>query len=367
MKKLFFLIVTVVLINMTAQAKIWRVNNNAGVSADATTLTILFDGTNSLPANPEAANGDTIHVEPSSTAYAFPTINKQVVIIGNGYLLTGAGSNAGLQENTLTSIVGGFRFANGSAGTRIIGITIIASNDFSSGYSGAVNVSFEKCRFTSSLLFNFTTGVTYDGISIRKSYIATGINNSVPATTTLNNFTIENCICDGNLFWFKPTLTTNFVVRNNTFRLNSGVPVVDISNAYVANNIFLSISFNAAGSHVFTSCNVKNNVFTANETGLTTGPLSVNGNNLVNQSLASIIANTGSDDARFQLAGGSPAISGGVNISSVKPDCGAFGGNDPYKLSGIPGIPTIYALTVPASVPLGSPTMSVTISTRNNN
>lgn len=362
MKKLFLLIVTVSFLTVATQAKIWRVNNNAGISADATTLTILFDGTNNLPANPEAANGDTIHVEPSTTAYAFPTINKQVVIIGNGYLLTGAGSNAGLQENTLTSIVGGFRFANGSAGTKIIGITLSNSNDFSSGYSGTVNIVFEKCRYINSPLFSFTTGATYDGITFRKCLMP-GINNSSAANVAaLNNFIVENCIVVGNVFWCKPPAATNFIVRNNVFSLGAS-PAVDLNNAYVANNLFLT----GAALNSFVSCNVKNNIFTANQTGVTVGPLNVNGNNLISQTLASIIVNSGSDDGKFVLAAGSPAIAGGVDISGSKPDCGAFGGNDPYKLSGIPGIPTIYSLTVPASVPLGTPTMNVTISTRNNN
>jgi hypothetical protein len=364
MKKLFFLSVTIGFLAITAQAKIWRVNNNAGVVADATTLTILFDGINS-PTNPEAANGDTIHVEPSATLYSFTTINKQVVIVGNGYLLTGTGSNAGLQENTLTSRINGFRFANGSAGTKIIGMTVENTSDFVGGYSGNVNITFEKCRITTSLLFSFATNVTYSGISIRKCLMVSSMNNFLPATTTINNLTIENCIVDGGYFYFKPTNATNFIIRNNTFRLTSSL-TTDISNAYVANNLFLTTS-TSTGTNVFTSCNVKNNIFTANETALTVGPLSVNGNNLINQTLASIVVNTGSDDGKYQLAPGSPAINGGVDIAGTKPDCGAFGGTDPYKLSGIPGIPTIYSLTIPASVPLGTPTMNVTISTRNNN
>ncbi|MFN7015103.1 MAG: hypothetical protein ACK4ON_12625 [Bacteroidia bacterium] len=365
MKKLFFLSITIGFLAVTAQAKIWRVNNNAGVVADATTLTILFDGVNTPPTNPEAANGDTIHVEPSATLYAFPTINKQVVIIGNGYLLNGTGSNAGLQENTLTSRVNGFRFSNGSAGTKIMGITAESSSDFASGYSGNVNITFEKCRFVNiGTLLSFAANVTYSGISFRKCFMG-GINNSVPSNTTINNLTIENCIVEGNVFWFKPTNATNFIIRNNTFRLTSS-QAIDINNAYVANNLFLT-SVNSTGTNVFTSCNVKNNIFTANETAVTQGPLSVNGNNLINQTLASIVVNTGSDDGKYQLAPGSPAINGGVDIAGTKPDCGAFGGTDPYKLSGIPGIPTIYSLTVPASVPLGTPTMNVTISTRNNN
>lgn len=357
MKKLFTLSGLFLALSLSVQARIWRVNNNAGISADATTLTTLFNGTNTV-SDPEAANGDTIHVEPSTTTYSFPTINKQVVIIGNGYLLSGTGGNAGLQENTGICTVGGFRFASGSAGTRIIGITVSASQDFASGYSGNVNIVFEKCRFINNPLFSFAAGVTYSNIEFRKCLIA-GINNSIPATTTLTNLIFENTICSGNVFYFQPAIATNFIVRNCTFSLGSDVR---LQNAYVANNIFITPI-----SNTFISCNVKNNVFSTNQTSVTVGPLNVNGNNLISQPTASIIVNTGSDDGRFQLAAGSPAISGGVDIGGQKPNCGAFGGNDPYKLSGIPGIPTIYSLTVPSLVPLGNPTMNVTFSTRNNN
>lgn len=351
MKKFFpfFCFAVIVLTSQTAEAKIWRVNNNPGVNADFTSLAVAV-------ANVSVVSGDTIHVEPSATTYTFPTITKNLVIIGNGYLLTGAGSNAGLQENTLTSRVGGFSFSTGSTGTRILGIEVTATFDFP-GNSGNVNITFEKCRFTAFGL-TLAASTTYSNITIRKCFFAVGLNFS--STATVNNFTIENCILNSNIFWFNTsTGGTGNVFRNNVFKTSGDV---QLTAFYVANNLFL-----CGQNSTFLNCNVKNNIFTFNQTGVTVGPLSVNGNNLVAQTEASLIVNTGSNDGRFQLAGGSPAIGGGVDISGNKPDCGAFGGNDPYKLSGIPGIPTIYALTVPASIPLASPTMNVTFSTRNNN
>jgi hypothetical protein len=358
MKKLcsFLLIATFA---TTAQAKIWRVNNNAGIGANATQLTTLFDGVNSAT-NPEAANGDTIHVEPSATTYTQPNINKQVVIIGNGYLLSGTGSNTGLQENTLTSAMSSPFFDVGSAGTKIIGIDFRNNSVEFSTFSGNVNLTFEKCRFNQGVWFNFfSANTTYTNITVRKCFIE-GINSTPPTTITFNNFTIENCVQSGNVFYFLPTLGTNIVVRNNVFSNSSDVR---LQNAYVANNLFLT----GTSVNTFTACNVKNNIFTANQTSVTVGPLSTNGNNLISQAIATVIVNTGSDDGRFQLAAGSPAISGGVDIAGQKPNCGAFGGNDPYKLSGIPGIPTIYSLSVPTSIAVGTATMNVTLSTRNNN
>jgi hypothetical protein len=350
MKKLFFFIVIYFLLTGTAQARIWRVNNNAGVNADFTSLSAAVS-------NASVVNGDTIHVEPSATGYTGPTINKQLVIIGNGYFLTGAGGNAGLQATTTESTISDMTFASGSAGTKLIGL-VLSNNSFASGYNGNVNINFEKCRFTGVAPVNFQNRTeTFSNISLRKCFFSTSANTWQAATTTLNNFTIENSIFSSTISFPTGSGTLNFVFRNNHV-----VSTASLSNAYVANSIFAS-----AGSNTFTSCNVKNNLFVFNQTGVTVGPLSVNGNNLVNQSLASIIVNSGSDDGKFALAAGSPAIGGGVDISGTKPDCGAFGGTDPYKLSGIPGIPTIYALTVPASIPLGTPTMNVTISTRNNN
>jgi hypothetical protein len=359
MKKLILSSLATFFIATTLQAKIWRVNNNAGIVADVTSPATLFDGTNTM-ANPEAANGDIIHIEPSATTYAFFTVNKQVTIIGNGFFLSGAGSNPGLQENTLTSKLTTLRFNTGSAGTKIIGIELTATIDFTSGYSGNVDLVFEKCFIPQGSAITFVGGLTYSNIAFRKCRFA-GINMSV-TSSTINNFTVENCIMVGNVFWIKPAAATNFVVRNNTFDVSSN-PAVDFNNAYVANNIFLV----GSSSNNFNSCIVKNNLFTNNQTGITVGPLSTNGNNLISQTLASIITNTGTNDTKYQLAGGSPAIGGGVDISGQKPDCGAFGGNDPYKLSGIPGIPTIYGLTVPANIATGQTTMTVNISTRNNN
>jgi hypothetical protein len=349
MNKLFPL-VFILLISQTAFAKIWRVNNTPAVNANFTSLSAAV-------ADVLVLSGDTIHVEPSAIIYTGVTITKNLVIIGNGYLLTGTGSNAGLQENTLTSMVSSFTFGSGSAGTRIIGIDVTSIPLlFSSGYSGNVNLTFEKCRLNSNMFF--TAGSTYSNISFRKCLFVAGLN--VSSTATVNNFTVENCILNANVFY----LNTNSagignVFRNNAFKTSSDV---QLTAFYVANNLFL-----CGSNSTFINCNVKNNIFSFNQTGVTVGPLNVNGNNLVFQSEATLIVNTASVDGRFQLAGGSPAIGGGVDISGTKPDCGAFGGNDPYKLSGIPGIPTLYSLTVPSSIPLASPTMNVTFSTRNNN
>jgi hypothetical protein len=64
----------------------------------------------------------------------------------------------------------------------------------------------------------------------------------------------------------------------------------------------------------------------------------------------------------WQLLPASPASGAGFDGA----DCGIFGGTSfAYMLSGLPDIPSIYRLTVPASA--SGSTMNITFSTRINN
>ncbi len=65
-----------------------------------------------------------------------------------------------------------------------------------------------------------------------------------------------------------------------------------------------------------------------------------------NIDMETVFVGSGSTDGQWQLTDDSPAIGAGINGE----DCGMFGGNTPYKLSGIPSeIPVIYELNVPPS------------------
>ena len=94
-----------VFVTLSAQAKIWRVNNNVGITADFTTL---------QNAHNAAASGDTIYVEGSNTSYGALNCSKQLTIIGPGYFLD-------LVPNTqaipLTAKVGAVSLNSGSTGT----------------------------------------------------------------------------------------------------------------------------------------------------------------------------------------------------------------------------------------------------------
>ena len=90
-------------------AKIWRVNNNGGVTADFTTLQSAHNG---------AASGDTLHLEGSPDSYGSLTSTKKLVIIGPGYYL---GENPNTQAVAIPAYIASVNFNVGSEGSVIMG------------------------------------------------------------------------------------------------------------------------------------------------------------------------------------------------------------------------------------------------------
>ncbi|WEK36057.1 MAG: hypothetical protein P0Y53_00965 [Candidatus Pseudobacter hemicellulosilyticus] len=346
LRKNFTLFASILLLSLSAQAKIWRVNNNAGVTAD---FTSFYDALVST----QVVNGDTVHIEPSATAYNSGTVTKRLVVIGGGYLLDpAADGNSGLQVFTANSWINGITIGNGGNGSKFMGIGL--PNVVFQVSASAYNVVFERCLINSGMYFN---AGAHDGITVRKCFFSS-------ARIEHTSGTLENFTCENNIFysyWAYINITTftgsNNIIRNNSFRdVGAGCTIV---NGYVANNIFQT------SNCVLTNSVVKNNLFSSNQTlsGSAT-------DNQVNVNMANVYVGgtTGGLDARTQLKSGSPAIGAGLTVGAVtSPDCGAFGATDPYKLSGIPAVPSIYSLTVPTSIASGANTMNVTISTRNNN
>ena len=350
MKKTVLLFGMMIALFTSTYAKIWRVNNNAGITADFATLAAAH-------ASASVVNGDTLHIEPSATSYqAGATITKSLVYIGIGYFLdpanTTAPANTGLQVSTVTSDIGFLRLGAGSDGSKFIGITF----DGSIYVNGVSNLTFEKDYFPSGLYFESGTN---NNATVRKCIFIN--SNQINAHAT--NAVMTNFVCENNLFFNSAFVNLPILTGSgNIFRNNSasGFNGFTLANTYVANNIF-----GTTGVSAFTNCTIKNNLFQVNQTlpGSAT-------NNQLNVNMANVYVggNSSSYDSRFILKAGSPAIAAGLTIGSVvTPDCGAFGATDPYKLSGIPAIPSIYTLNVPVSIPSGSATMNVTFSTRNNN
>ncbi|MBX3238774.1 MAG: hypothetical protein KIT80_08330 [Chitinophagaceae bacterium] len=356
MKRIIYTLVILTVFALNAHAKIWRVNNTTGVNAD-------FAQVSTAVANAQVQNGDTIYVEPGATDYNGFTLNKQLVIIGPGYFLepgnTTTPYNPGLQAAVQHAVISSVTLGAGAAGSKFSGLVVTSILNV----SAASNIQVERCYFTGYILMH-DNAVTNDNITVRQCFFYNNGISAAAANSPVTNFIFENNILYGNVNsrLNMPQLTgSGNLVRNNTFYyLPSNPGQNTIANAYVANNIFTPNT-----AQTFTDCVIKNNLFRFNQTlpGTAVG-------NQVNLGAAIENVFTGGDgslDSRVTLQSGSLASGAGVTISGYTPDAGAFGGTNPYRLSGIPAIPSVYNLVVPLSIPAGTNSMNITLSTRNNN
>ena len=316
-----------------AHAKVWRINNNAAVSANFTTLAAAV-------ANASVLNGDTLYIEGSATTYDAINLSKRLVFIGAGFLLSGAGANTGLQANPNGSSISNVNIDSLASGSSFIGLNLTAFIN-----SNADNLTFARCSLSVQQFTAVPNSFAISNLVIKqcKAYISL-LNYKLENPQVINCLFLSSQAQLGNVI--------NGLFRNNTL-YQSGAT---LNSCYVTNNIFSGGIFTAS------NCLVKYNISTLNNL-----PDPVANNNKVNQNGATFFAGGASADAQYQLSATSPALAAGEPINGITPDAGAFGTADPYRLSGIPPIPTIYSFTVPASVPSSATSMTITFSTRSNN
>jgi hypothetical protein len=338
MKKLLsFLVMSLAI--LSANAKIWRVNKVPGIAADFSTAQAAHDA---------AAAGDTIYLEaiPGNQDYGNLTTTKKLTWIGLGDFL---GDNTGLQfSNTIGSV--GQTFINAGSEGSVFQI-VFGSNGC--GVS-AGNITFIRCRFPNN-------GVSFSGaanhIIITQSFInglQTGGDFNYPSTF----FTITNNLIVANNIQIA-TGTYQVVFNNNTF-ISSAQNPSKIHNATVANNIFVDVAV-GNGTGLFDDPGYPSTVNNNTWVGSTNANYVGKDGNTFAANAADVFAGGTSPDAKYKLAAGSPAI--GTGAGGV--DRGAYGGANPYVVSLIPAIPTIYQLSVTANATGGS--LPVTVSTRANN
>ena len=147
---------------------------------------------------------------------------------------------------------------------------------------------------------------------------------------------VSNCIEQGN---FTIKEGSFGIVINNTFSLDYSIYAsLDIpAGITFKNNIFCGGGYHGADLPLLPNSDISYNISTSDDFGTANGnQANVDINNLF------IGSENGSTDGQYQLKAGSPAI--GAGEDGV--DIGAFGGPDPYVLSGVPSIPVIYELDV---------------------
>lgn len=342
MKQLFLYFILLAALSQTAQATKWRVNNRVGINANFTTISAAVNA---------ASSGDTIYIEPSPTNYTGAiNIDKKLTIIGNGYFNSSPNTmNSGLQaDSNSCSIYAYIYFNQGSAGTTIMGVSLYG------GY--AMYVYSDSITIQRNFIYGYiylsnynTTSGTYGNrisSNIKQNiFYVYGISNQSFSTTgglTMSNINIQNNIfnsCSVNL----PSGMSGFMQNNMFHSANTST-----YNFQVNNNIMHGGSFD-----------INNNVY-FNNIGTSTqfGTLNNNQQNITTTALFNNFSAT--TETRYTLKNPGPGIGAGFN--SV--DVGVFGGPDPYKLSGIPPVPTIYSISAPVTTTTS--TLPVTISTKSN-
>ncbi|HNV30465.1 MAG TPA: hypothetical protein PKJ83_15070 [Cyclobacteriaceae bacterium] len=318
--------------SITSFGKIWIVDSNAGSTAkDFTNLQAAHDG---------ATAGDTLYLIGSPVNYITTkvTVTKKLIIIGPGYFLS---ENPDTQTNVasafLNNTAGGvceeLEFAAGSEGSVLMGIEIIGRLVINTN-----NILIKRNHIRQEGACGLTM-VTINGSNILfvQNFVDGNLNAPVPLIQVAagksgiaigNNYFFHSCSgCGGGVLALESPSTSSLEVSNNIF-----VGGINVANAIVQNNFF-----NSDNSFTASASLVRNNIHT-------NGYLPAGNGNINSSSLGLRFVDTGSTDGRWKLKPTSPGL--GAGFGGV--DVGIFGGPEPYVLSGIPPIPTIYSLAAPA-------------------
>jgi hypothetical protein len=328
------------LLSISANAAVWRVNNNPVVNAN-------FNSITSALSSSSVAINDTVYVEGSAQNYGPLTVNKNVVLIGAGYFLT---DNDSTQAFDQSSVVTSMSIA--AAGARIFGFQINGSVTFS-----ANDIVFERNRVnqTGSSATAINISSSRNNLTIRNNWIQRPITSSCcnagwaidVSTGSTNVYIIGNIIKAGtkanSSSWEPSQAGAIRMASNATAVLTNNVILghMTLFNAIFNNNIQLNGTYSPTNM-----IQVAHNLGQSTQFGTSNG-------NLSNVNMATVFTyGPGGEDVdnHYQLLAGSPAL--GAGVSGV--DAGAFGGDFPYYLSGIPAIPAVFEATIPTIVTTAS-------------
>ena len=344
MKKLNIRIVLAlffVLICQSMQAKILRVGYFANQIPNQ-------DYPDLVTANNAAAPGDTLLVYPGNYNGTYATLNKKLIVIGYGYYVSGNSANANLQAITGALSVS-INLSAGSDSTIIEGIDNLA-------ITTATNVTLKGVLITYC-----NAGLSYDHNTRLVDWKITRSVFNFYTTPfqgydTFQNLLLENDIITACDLVYTTSSGCTGVFNNNIF---TSTPNFNNGGYSLYNNIFLTTTAPKNTANCVFDYNIASNNIIPN-----TDPYTHNQSNVAISSVFVGYPTQGaySNDGRYKLAPGSPAI--GAGEGGI--DCGIFGNLNPYRLSGIPPIPSFYKITAPSNTVTSSP-FTITFSVRSNN
>ena len=315
-----------------ANATILRVSNVEGSSAPYTSISDAISA---------AADGDTIMVDASATSYGTVIIAKRIALIGPGYLLN---------ENNLSQISPAPALAESvemnAEGAVMQGMTVEENVDIVSPKC-VVN----KCRINGviALWGPHDEGKSGNAINcvihqnLLNGRIEGDYNNSV-YEPTISNALITNNIFTGDANDYRGIISffKESTIAYNTWTQKTGAVLFYVFNSTINNNIFPLAdkdSEDVDGRNSASRTNL-NNARNNNEFLFygTDGLKSFEWEALVSP----FKGHTDTDLAIKAIE------------DELFPEAGAFSGDTPYVLSGVPAGPIVEDLVVPATVEKGS-------------
>lgn len=365
MKKITFLLLTILLVSITTQAGLKRVGFTgtqlAGI--DYTTLQLAHDAATTLA-------GDTIQVY-SGIAPGGLVQTKKIIIIGIGYYTAGTGLNANLNSITTgTPIdIGNIYYTSASTG--------VAGSEYQGVRVGCIiqgnvaalvnNISFLRCDFVSFNGLSSPAG----NLSNLKFRQCINIGN---ASSFLNSVTLSGCVIENSILSLNHFMSAagNWATGSTCYFKNCSYVQSLLSggnlgfgnyNCLAENCTFQAYTFSNYANTTFNNCFITSNAVAPLVPAVTgSGNIFTNNADAGNTFVGYPTQGSFSNDGKWVLKAGSPAI--GFGTGGV--DNGIYGGATPYKLSGIPATPAFYKLSAPSTNAISNP-YQITFSVRSNN
>ena len=320
---------------MTANATILRVSNVNGSTAPYSTIQAAHDA---------ASEGDTIMVDGSDTEYEMAVIKQRVVIIGPGYWI----NENGLVQEAAPSAATQLEIRSTAVGTVVEGLS------FNKNLNWGIKINADNCIVRRC---NF-----YHGASNRA--IVFGRDDSEDRTPDPKGGVIHQ-----NFFYDSKIETTNTKAAMTNVQITNNIFVNDIPEphinnfvaSYMAYNTMLSsIKYGTTGATAFRNVyasTIEHNIIRLSKDlenkyiKLSWSSVS-DDNNEWNDNYETLPF-----DISYKTDKDICDLESLIDQSSIY---GAFAGDSPYVISGIPAAPVIQDLVVPTTIEAGNK-MKVTI------
>ncbi len=364
MKKYLIIFVSLLVGGYNASAKIWRVNNNAGVACDFTDFTQAVIDDNRVGA------GDTIHIEGSSIPYLNSvTINKKALhIFGPGYYLSNnletqyIKQPAKLGTITITAdsvvIAGVEHDVHAQANTSTSSFTVAMTSASAALWTGPrviINASYVKVINSRLFVVEINNDKSLSDIDIKKSWFGPGVIRTTGASIVSNLNIMNNFFRNDGTGNTVIDLNVNVKSRisNNTFYKNFAITTMN-TGADITRNAFYRAASNVASA---ITVDAPSKPCTQNITNYAWTGVVENGEaNTVSAATDPLAWFTGSGnnelyDAYFTSKTGSPSPLRNIptEAAAIK-EYGMYGGLAPYGKSGLTSIPAVYEIVMPTEV-----------------